>query len=330
MTESSKPRRSILGNLTSRLETEFAEVDAGRSVLPTVSSKGRSAPGHLLEFTGVSRELQMANEELAALRKHQAGGFDVTLSQLRASPYQTGGVSKARVAALVENLRHNPQSSPIVVRETAELGVYEVVAGHHRIEAFRELKRESIRAVLREMSDDEAERLVFYDNLLAPSLSDYDKYLGFAQRQRSRQLTQEQLADEAGVPRANVAKLLAFGRLPPEAQTVVAQNPTSPGVGANLFQALASLEAKYAQRVTEAVQRVVDGKLTASAAAAWVTATQEPREKPAKPVVVKRGAQKFAEVQTRGTLWTVNFSSEADAREYGAELMGLVEQAARK
>lgn len=319
--------KRVLGNLTSRLAERFESVDAGRESLPAVQGRAKSAPGHLLELTGVGQELTKTKEELEELRKQQASGFEVELSQLRASPYQIGGLQQARVDALVQNLKHNQLNTPIVVRPTSEPGVFEILAGHHRVEAHRILERPRIRAVLREASDDEAERLVFYDNLLAPSLSDYDKYLGFSARQKSKGLTLEQIADEAGVSKTQVSKLLAFDRLPKAAQDLVRDNPKATGVGANLFADLAPLAAANEAKVVEAVSRVIQGKLAAGAAATWVNSGERSAPRQAERTLVKRGRQTFAEVRNRGTQWVVNFASEADAEVYGKKLLELVQQA---
>jgi len=322
MNQVSKAKRGVLGNLTSRLATELAEgTAAGAAPL----QRPRSAPGHLLEFTGVTKELEQANQELAELRKQKASGFEVELSKLRTSPYQTGGLVEARVNALVANLRQNPLNTPIVVRETSEPGVYEIVAGHHRVEAYRILERETISAVLRQISDDEAERVVFYDNLLAPALSDYEKYLGFAQRQKTKQLSQEELAAEAGVSREFVAKLLAFQRLPQGAQDIIKESPRTPGFGGNFFYTMAALDAKFAEKVVEAVQLVAAGKLTATAAPGWVTAAPRTERPAAERLVVKRGRTKFAEITSRGKQWSVTFTTEEDALRYRERLLSVVQ-----
>lgn len=325
---SGKQKRGVLGDLTSRLGTEFAEVDAGLAQLPTPSpARARSAPGHLLEFTGVSQELRDAQQKIEELRKEKASGFEVELTALRASPYHIGDIVESRVAALVENLRQNPLNSPVVVRATADEGVYELLAGRHRTEAFRRLGRPTIHAVLRVISDDEAERVVFYDNLFAPSLSDYEKYLGFSSRQKSKSLTLEKLAEEGGISTSHVHRFMAFDKLPAAAQSVIRTNPSAEGLGAKLWGELAPLAAQYSERVVEAVQRVAAGRLAASAAGAWVTASEKAARQQPERVLVKRGRHKFAEVRARGTQWVVNFASEADAQTYGKKLLELVQSA---
>ena len=66
------------------------------------------------------------------------------------------------------------------------------------------------------MSDDEADRSAFYSNLLAPSLPDFEKFHWLSARAKSKKMTQEQLADEAGISRQLVGFLLSFDKLPKE------------------------------------------------------------------------------------------------------------------
>jgi ParB family transcriptional regulator, chromosome partitioning protein len=321
----SNVKKQVLGDLTERLTSRFAEVDAGRESLHVPMSRAKSAPGHLLEFTGVSHELERTTHELEELRKNPGAGFEVELTKLRTSPYQIGGLQQSRVQSLVDNLRVNPQSTPLVVRPTAEPGFFEIVAGHHRREAFRILERSTIRAVLREFTDDEAERLVFYDNLLAPNLSDYEKYLGYSARLKSKELTAQMLAAEAGVSPAQVSKLLSFAKLPQQAQDFIRDNPKAAGLGSNLFHDLAALSTKHPERVIEAIERVANSRLSAGAAAAWVTTGERSAPEAAERTLVKRGRAKYAEVRHRGTQWVINFANEEDARKCGTKLLELVE-----
>ncbi len=299
-----KPRKGgVLGGMTGRMANLDDDDDDVPSA-PPLTGGVRSAPAQILQATGMQREME-------ALKKQKAGGVQLRLSQLRSSPYQLGPLMESRVAALVANLAKNPLSSPIVVRPTSEDDVFEMVAGHHRAEAFRRLGRSDIAAVVRELSDDEAERVVFYDNLLAPELTDYDKYLGFSARRASRGMTQEQLAEEAGVAQSVVSRLLSFEKLPPAAQELVKANPTQ--VGARLFQEMAALATAYEERVVEALSRVIAGKLTASAAPGWVKSSERAAPAPAAKTLVKRGKSRFAEVRCRGSQVVISFSTPEDA-----------------
>ncbi len=318
-------RTSILGNLAERLSAEMADEEVAPLKQP--GARPMAAPSQLMHF---SADFQRNAQELEELKKSQAKGFTVGLNQLRRSPFQLRQLDSARVQALTENLRSNPLTTPVVVRATKEEGVFELVAGHHRVEAFRLLDRTEIQAVLQELTDDEAERLVFYDNLLAPSLSDYEKYLGFAQRRKSKGLSQEALAAEAGIDQSQVSALFSFEKLPQQAQALIAESPRL--ASARLFRSLAPLSSTHEERVVEAVRRVLSEQLAVTAAVDFVKAASRvaPTAPKVEKTVVRRGKKVFVEVRRRGGQVTLNFADEADASSTIEALESLLRERANQ
>ena len=284
-----------------------------------------TAPSQLVSSTVEFRRLEA---ELEAAKKAGAGGVVLKLDSIRPSPYQVGGLQEHRIQGLVENLRVNPLSSPIAVREIAP-GVYETLAGHHRTEAYRRLGRDEIRAVVLQFTDDEAERLVFFDNLLAPSLSDYAKYLGFSRRKDSKGLTLEQVAEEAGVSVSQVAKLLQFKRLPAAALALVE------GAEHALSYTTMSLLAPYCdeqpEKVTECVAQLIQGKLSPAQIERWFAKQAAPAAVPAAPekVVFKAGKAKYAEVTHRPGQMLLRFASEQEAVRMRSAVEALIAEQAK-
>jgi ParB family chromosome partitioning protein len=296
--------KSLLSELTSQILSQPAEPGPRRN-------RSVSAPIALL------REVEERAERGTPLQ--------LRLDQIDEGPFHVGALDPARIGALAENLRHNPQSSPVVVRRKAD-GRYELVAGRHRKAAFEQLQRQEIAATVIALSDDEAERLVFFDNLLAPALSDYEKYLGFAQRQKSKALSYGELARESGWSKSQVARLFSFARLPVEAIDLLKTRPAA--VGANCAEKLVALAQEQPQAVTDAVRALVEERLTqeealrqlAAQAAGPGTAEAAPRRAAAPAAVV--GTQKlrvmhqdrvFAMVSVKGSRVAIKLSDEAEA-----------------
>ncbi len=313
-----KKRSSILGALTDQINANMANAESRPSHRPM------PAPTQLVHF---DEKFQETVDELERLKKAGASGFDVPLDQLKNSPYQLAPLDEERVEGLVENLRHNPLNSPVVVRQLSD-GSYELLAGHHRAEAFRRLGRLTIRAVVQEVQDDEAERLVFYDNLLAPSLTDYEKYLGFARRIKSKGFSQEEAALEAGVSRPVVSALMQFERLPAEAQTLIKASPK--GATARLFRDLAPLAAEFEERVVEAVRKVIEGSLAVTAAPAWVRKKGAAATVQSSKVLIKRGQKTYAEVRHRAGQVVVSFSDSSEASRVAKDLIQVLQEQAQR
>ena len=77
-----------------------------------------------------------------------------------------------RVQELVESIRMNGILEPLLVRVHPEQrGKYECIAGHHRLEAARQLKLETVPAIIRAMTDTEAD-LAMVDTNIQRGFSD--------------------------------------------------------------------------------------------------------------------------------------------------------------
>jgi ParB family chromosome partitioning protein len=232
---------------------------SGKSLLSELTSQILSSP-----VEPGPRRTRSVSAPIALLREveeraERGTPLQLRLDQIDEGPYHVGPLDPARVAALAENLRHNPQSSPVVVRRKAD-GRYELVAGRHRKAAFAALAREEIAASVISLNDDEAERLVFFDNLLAPALSDYEKYLGFAQRQKSKASSYADLARESGWSKSQVARFFSFARLPAEAIELLKTRPAA--LGANAAETLAGFTKDRPETVVAVVRALVEEKTT--------------------------------------------------------------------
>ncbi len=246
------------------------------------------------------------DEAAAALPRLDGNGstegkpFMVPLSLICESPYQTSPINDEKVADLMENLGKNPISSPVVLRRGHQ-GRLEIIAGRHRVEAYKRLGRDEIESTLRDLDDDAAEKLVFYDNLFAPSMTDFQKYLGFSQRKTRLGLTQEQLAEESGVSRTVISKLLSFDGLPDPVFNALKENPQV--IGANAAVDFVNLAKKQPDLAIQAIYAIALGDMTQKAALAWlkaggVTKPESVKQTPTR-TLIKSGTHKYAELVQR-------------------------------
>ncbi|WP_084545037.1 ParB/RepB/Spo0J family partition protein [Derxia gummosa] len=314
-------RKGVAGSLAELTEQIFGNAgETPQRVAPRQRGSGAiGAPTELAQFSVGYQELERKVEELEAIKGH---ALRVPLSLCDDAPFHTSALDREQVEKLKLNLRENGQSAPAIVRPKAD-GRYEILAGRHRKAALAELGEDSWDVSLRDIDDDLAERLVFYDNLLAPSISEYAKYLGFARRRESRKLTLEQLARESGVSKSLVARLLTFGDLPPDALELIAQAPEK--IGAKLAEELAGLVPRYSARVTEAVAMVIAGALAPSKAGAWVVGLKaNARLASAPEVVIKRGKATYAKLTRRAEQMVIRFSDPNEAEAVQAAIAELL------
>ena len=92
---------------------------------------------------------------------------EVKLESLRPHPENANRMDRSTFGKLVEHVRESGQYPPIVVRpHPVEAGAFEVLDGHHRVEALRELGHETATCVTWEVDDKQARMLLLTLNRL--------------------------------------------------------------------------------------------------------------------------------------------------------------------
>ncbi len=252
----------------------------------------------------------------------------VRLDEIDDSPYQTSPLNEDKVLELVENLQVNPMTTPVVVRRMSD-GRMQLIAGRHRKEAYRVLGRTQIECVIRELSDDEAERLVFYDNLFGPKLTDYQKYLGFAARRDSKEYNLSQLSRESGVDRTVITRLMAFDNLPAEVHAALRKHPDA--VGASLAPAFSALAQQYPLQAVQAVEKIAAGEMTQGAAMKWLREGGDPKKiVPGfrkTPIMVNNKV--YAEVTNKGNSLVVKLKDQAQMDDLEQRLLAWLQETAQ-
>ncbi len=298
------------------IDLDSPSTQAATTTAPAkAAAKPTTAPSQLASF---STEFNRLSEEADSLRKTRGEPVEIDLDLLDASPHQTRKLDNNRVEELVANLASNPLATPITVRLKPN-GRYELVAGHHRVEAFRVLGRKTIKATIIHVSEDEAERLVFYDNLLAPNLSDYERYLGFRSRKLKHKLSDNALADEAGISRSLVQALMSYSRLPEGVLEILHEHRGL--IGSTLAVKMAALETRYTARMIEATHMLREGSLTQARVLQWIEQKERPQTaaEPA-PAVFRKGRQTYAKVARSDKKLVITWSDTGEAEELEAAI----------
>lgn len=286
-------------------------IDAAPVIPPSTRQRGSGAVSAPVQLAHFSVEFQTMQRDLERLQK-EGGRRKLALAALRSSPYQVAGLVEARVVGLVANLAENELNTPIVVRKIGDSELYEIVSGHHRVEAFRRLGREEIDATVVVLTDEQAQSLLFFDNLYAPSLSDFEKYLYFKAIRSSTGWSLEVLAKKAGIGYSTLQRLLAsFDALPGEAHAIIRRKMEA--VGAMLAEELAPQADKAGPRLLECLEKVVAGELTQAAALRWLVNAPAAVKARVEPLIVRAGQAKFAEITRRDSVLAVRFKDPGDA-----------------
>ena len=183
---------------------------------------------------------------------HPGGALrEIPLDHLDPNPYQTRTVSldTAALNELAASIQAVGVLQPIVVRPVAG-GRYQVIAGERRWEAARLLHNQTIPAVVRPVSNQQAMEMTIVENLQRLDLTCMEEARGYDRLSREFGLTQEQMAQRTGKERSSVANFLRLLKLPASVQIMIDKGQLSFG-HAKVLMALESPEAieKLAHRV---------------------------------------------------------------------------------
>lgn len=295
-----------------------------------LSQEPKTGPGKFMAVMPMlaekEKELEDASAENAELREQLAkvrGGIDLPLKHLVEVPGRRRHMPPEKYAELRENLRRNALIHPVVVRRK-EGDQHEIISGHHRVDVFRELGRETIRVVVAEGDDEQASDGAFFANLMQSDLTDYEKYLGFKDRlSRHPELTQAELAEQSGLSESLISQILSFDSLPAQVLSTCAERPSL--LGSRAVSLLANLTKQgRAEQVRAAVEKLVAGEIDQSQAVKLAGIDPKPKAATATPVTlkVKRGKSVYCEVRRAKHVMRLQFQSEEEA----ARIQALVQQ----
>ncbi|AQH05179.1 hypothetical protein A9R05_39975 (plasmid) [Burkholderia sp. KK1] len=259
---------------------------------------------------GSAEEIELLKKQLAEA-KQSRGAIDIPLIELHEVPGRRRHMPAEKYTELRENLRHNKLIHPVVVLPRLE-GGFEILSGHHRTDAFRELGRQAIRCVVGDTTSEEADEGAFFANLMQSDLTDYEKYIGLKRFQHKHaKLKQAEIAEQIGISQSYVSLLLSYDRLPRAARDILDANIGI--VGASAAAELASIsEVGHRDRVVEAVLQLSTHKLDQAQAVRF--ARNGDRPKAAKPVAttykVKAGKNTWCDVRRAKNVMRIEFQSE--------------------
>ncbi|SAK82145.1 ParB, partition protein [Caballeronia calidae] len=333
---------SLRDRLSKGLSITLSDEDEAQaaSMKPTAPTTG---PGQTMTINALRKQIADLKSQLDAQDERasdasqakikeleeqlaNASTLEIVLARLHEVPGRRRYMEPAKYSELRENLRHNKLVHPVVVRATGD-GSYEIVSGHHRVDAYRELDRQTIRCVLEDGTEDQAEDGAFFANLLQSDLTDYEKYVGLKRFQSKHpELNQTEMSERVGISQSHVSALLSYERLPSEVHAFLEKQKAL--VGATAAAELASAtEMGKGERVTEAVRRLSEKIFDQAQAVRFVRESDKP--KPTKPEAstfkVKDGKSTWCDVRRARNVMRLEFKSEAIAEAVQAAIQRHLE-----
>jgi ParB family chromosome partitioning protein len=129
-------------------------------------------------------------------------------------------MNQEQLAEMAASITANGVVQPILVRPLAN-GRFQLIAGERRWRASSLAGRQTIPAILRQVSDEQAMEITIVENLQRADLNPMEQARAYDRLSREFHMTQEQMALRTGKDRATVANFLRLLRLPGSVQTRV-------------------------------------------------------------------------------------------------------------
>jgi len=149
------------------------------------------------------------------------GTREIALTDIDRNPYQTRlRVDEVALNELAASIRATGVVQPILVRPVMKDGGtrYQLIAGERRWLASQRAGKQSVPAVIKHVSNEQAMEMTIVENLQREDLNPMEQAKAFDRLSREFGLTQEQMAQRTGKDRASIANFLRLLKLPADVQ----------------------------------------------------------------------------------------------------------------
>jgi ParB family chromosome partitioning protein len=210
----------------------------------------------------------------------------IPLDLIDQNPYQTRThVEESALNELSDSIKATGVLQPVTVRPGAE-GRFVLIAGARRCLASQRAGKNSIPAIVRHVSNEQAMEMTIIENLQREDLNPMEQARAFERLSSEFGLTQEQIAQRTGKDRSSIANFLRLLRLPNDIQTMVMEDKLTFG------HAKALMSVGVTAYMLDLARRTIDESLSVRQLEKEVAAflnpppEQEPkRERPVDPNV---------------------------------------------
>lgn len=140
---------------------------------------------------------------------------NLPLDAVEKNPYQTRQVfDEQTLIELRDSIKEHGVVQPVVVRPDEMPGRYILVLGERRLRASRMAGKDTIPALIRRLSPQQAAEMTVLENVVREDLTCIEQAQAYKVLSQEFQLTQVQIAERIGVSRETVANYMRLLRLP--------------------------------------------------------------------------------------------------------------------
>ncbi|HIV81342.1 MAG TPA: ParB/RepB/Spo0J family partition protein, partial [Candidatus Salinicoccus merdavium] len=159
---------------------------------------------------------------------------DVRLSEIRKNPYQPRvEFDQEKLEELADSIGTHGVLQPIILRKSVK--GYDIVVGERRFRASKIAGRETIPAIVKELSDNDMMELAIIENLQRENLNPLEEAMSYRQLMEKRRLTQAEVAERLGKSRPYIANMLRILNLPNAVKKLINEKKLSGAHGRTLL-----------------------------------------------------------------------------------------------
>ncbi|WP_081576995.1 ParB/RepB/Spo0J family partition protein [Acidithiobacillus thiooxidans] len=279
------------GFRTPKSKEELANLDGIEPNLkqPEQPDTTKSSPTPVVEAvvtenTASASSPEQGHQTTQAQEDHYVTNLDIT--KIYPGRYQPRfSISSEGIDDLASDIeRLGRLVNPICVRPDPE-GKFEIIAGERRWRACTLLGWKHIPATLIDQDEQKIIMASLSENIQRQDLTEME--IGFYLRRMLDEgiaHTKRELSVKVGIDRRNLYRYMAFTELPGTLQKTIRQSPTVFGTtAAEIMRDLC--DKGYSDRVHEAANLILQGKLNTSLIRNWVTGANRSREADRRPII---------------------------------------------
>lgn len=183
-----------------------------------------------MEKKALGRGLDALLPSVAANKPVESGDVQyVRINDIVPNRYQPRQhFAPGELAELADSIKESGVLQPIMVRRKGD-GIFELIAGERRWRASKEAGLETIQAVVRNCSDQEALLIALVENIQREDLNPMETARAYSRMINEFGLTQDAIAHKVGRDRSSVANAVRLTNLHPDVQKLVESGTLSAG-----------------------------------------------------------------------------------------------------